>query len=378
VSRTSSVLIVVVLLLVSLGIVMLASTSNVKASAAYRDPYYFLKRQLVWLAAAAATAVAASRFDYHRWQQLALPLAVVSVVLLALVLVPYVGVRVGGSRRWLRVWRLSFQPSELGKLAVAVGLSAWVAHMGRRIRALRDGLLGPLGALAVVLALLLLEPDFGTTLLTGLLGLLILFAGGARLSHLAVTGALGAAGFVLAVMHDPVRMGRILAFLMPEKYPATAYHLAQSKLAFIRGQLFGVGLGNSLQKQFYLPEAHTDFILAIIGEELGLLATGGVLLLFLALLACGLVISRRAPDPFGRLLSFALVMMVTLQAAINIGVVTGCLPTKGIALPFISYGGSSLVVTLAAVGILLNVSRHGEGDLVDEHTRPIKDRAHRL
>ena len=165
---------------------------------------------------------------------------------------------------------------------------------------------------------------------------------------------------------------------MPEKYPATAYHLAQSKVAFIRGGLFGVGLGNSIQKQFYLPEAHTDFILAIIGEELGFLATCGVLALFLGLLICGLIISFRAPDPFGRLLAFGLTIMTALQAAINIGVVTGCLPTKGLPLPFISYGGSSLIGSLAGIGILINIARHTAAVTQDEHTRPIKDRTHRL
>ena len=248
-------------------------------------------------------------------------------------------------------------------------------HIGRRAATFRAGLLYPVVGLSAVLGMLILEPDFGTTLLTGAVGMLILFAGGTRFGYLVVTSVLGGCGFVLAVMRDPVRLNRILAFILPERYPATAYHLAQSKYAFINGGWFGVGLGNSIQKHLYLPEAHTDFILAIIGEELGFLATILVVCLFGGIVVCGMVISLRAPDSFGRLLAFGFTVLIALQAAINIGVVTGCLPTKGLPLPFLSYGGSSLVSTLAGVGVLLNVAHHAEQE-GDEHTRPIKDRWH--
>lgn len=176
-------------------------------------------------------------------------------------------------------------------------------------------------------------------------------------------GALaGLCGFAVAVLRDPVRMGRILAFLMPDKYPAAAYQLGQSEDAFTLGGIWGAGLGESIQKHFYLPEAHTDFILAIIGEELGLIATVMVILLFAGLFVCGLWISLRAPDVFGRLLGFGLTLMIVVQAAINVGVVTGCLPTKGLPLPFISYGGSSLVVSMVNVGVLINIARQGIED----------------
>jgi cell division protein FtsW len=208
--------------------------------------------------------------------------------------------------------------------------------------------------------------------------MLILFAGGARIVYLVVTGVVGICGFALAVMQNPVRMGRVLAFLMPEKYPATAYHLAQSKVAFIVGRLHGVGLGDSMQKQLYLPEPHTDFILAIIGEELGFLATFGVLLLFLGLFICGLIITTKARDPYGRLIAFGMTMMISLQAAINVGVVTGCLPTKGLPLPFISYGGSSLMMSVACVSVLVNVALHSTEGHDDPHTKLIKDRHHRV
>jgi cell division protein FtsW len=174
------------------------------------------------------------------------------------------------------------------------------------------------------------------------------------------------------------RVGRILAFWWPEKYPESAYQVVQYKLSFIIGGPFGVGLGNSMQKQYYLPEAHNDFILAIIGEELGFIGTFSVLLLFAGILVCGMIISMKAPDPFGRFVAFGITMMITLQAAINVGVVTGCLPTKGLPLPFISYGGSSLMASVASIAVLLNIALHNEIPHMDEHTRAIKDKKHRF
>jgi len=378
VRRLSSALMVMVAALLALGIVMLASTSSVRASATYHDPYYFLKRQLLWTAVALALGVAVLRFDYHWWQKAAAPLAVLSLLFLAAVLLPGVGARIGGSSRWLRLGPFSFQPSELAKVSLVIGLATWMARLGRRAQQFKLGLALPVCGLGLVLGLLLLEPDFGTTLLLGMVGLLILFVGGARFPYLAAVTAGGAALFALAIRHDPVRLGRILAFLYPERYPQVAYHLAQSKKAFTIGGLFGVGLGNSIQKQFYLPEAHTDFILAIIGEELGLIGTLSVLFLFAGIVLCGFWISRHAPDRFGRLLGFGFTMLIGLQAAINIGVVTGCLPTKGLPLPFISYGGSSMLASMAGVCILYNIAQHIETEDFDEHTRAIRDRAHEI
>jgi cell division protein FtsW len=376
--RTASTLIACVVLLLGIGVVMLASTSSVRAAAAFDDPYYFLKRQLIWLAVAVAAGAGAARIDYHVWRRVAIPLVALSCVLLLLVWVPGLGARVGGSNRWLRVGPMSVQPSEAAKVAVVIGLSAWVEHIGWRVKRLKEGLLLPVAGLAVAGGLLILEPDFGTALLAGLVGLSILFAAGTRVSYLIVTAFVAFCAFVLAVMRDPLRMGRVLAFLMPEKYPVTAYHLAQSKVAFIRGGWFGVGLGKSIQKQFYLPEAHNDFILAIIGEELGFLATLSILLLFATVCACGMLILRRAPDRFGRMAAFGCTMMLTMQAGINVGVVTGCLPTKGLPLPFISYGGSSLLASLVFIGVLLNIAAHADDAAGDAHTRPIKDQAHRF
>ena len=377
--RIPSTLLAIVLALLALGIVMLASTSSVKAALTYSDPHHFIKRQLLWLALSIGVGAAVLRFDYHWWQKrpVLAVLGGLSLLLLVLVFVPGIGLKVGGSHRWLRLGPLSFQPSELAKFSLVIVLAAWMTFIGRRARNFVEGLLAPIMGIGLVLGLLLLEPDFGTTLLAGSAGMLIMFAGGSRLGYLACTGGLGVIGFIVAIMHDPVRIKRILAFLWPDKYPDVAYHLAQSKIAFIRGGWFGVGLGNSIQKQFYLPEAHTDFILAIVGEELGYVATLAVVLLFLGYLVCGLIISLKAQDPYGKLLGFGFTVMTVMQAAINVGVVTGCLPTKGLPLPFISYGGSSLMMSVAGTCVLLNIAQHSAAKQADEHTQLIGDRVHR-
>jgi len=374
--KTIAALLAVVLILLSIGIVMLASASTVKGISSYHDPYYFLKRQIVWLVISLAAGVVLLRFDYHWWRRLAVPVAVASVLLLILVLVPHIGMEVKGSRRWLRLAFLSLQPSEFAKFSLVAVLASWMAGAGPRAQNMKEGLFIPLTWIALIAGPTLLEPDFGTAFLLGLVGMTILFVGGTRIGYLLITGTVGLCGFILMVLRDPVRLGRILSFVMPEKYPDKAYHLIQSKVAFIRGGWFGVGLGNGIQKQFYLPEAYTDFILPIIGEELGFVATIAVVLLFFAILVCGVIISTKAPDPFGKLLGFGLTMTISYQAAINIGVVTGCLPTKGLPLPFISYGGSSLLVCLASIAVLLNIARHCTKEHPDEHTMVFKDKAH--
>ncbi|MBA4389014.1 MAG: putative lipid II flippase FtsW [Verrucomicrobia bacterium] len=368
----------ITVILLSFGIVMLASTSNVKAAASYDDPHFFLKRQIVWLLISIVIGAALTHFDYHWWQRLAIPLAVIAVILLVLVLVPGIGTSVKGSRRWLRMSFISIQPSEIAKFASVIFMAAWMTRIGRKSQDFVVGLLVPLGVLGVITGLMFKEPDFGTTVLTGAVGAGIMFVGGTRFLYMLGPALLALAGFAFAVARDDVRRERILAFLMPEKYPEKAYHLAQSMIAFIMGGLKGVGFGDSAQKQHYLPEAHTDFILAIIGEELGFGASLAVILLFAGILVCGMIISYKAPDTFGRYLAFGMTMMLVLQACINVGVVTGCLPTKGLPLPFISYGGSSLAASVAMVCTLINIGRHCENEQADDHTRLMKDSLHRF
>ena len=357
--KTPTILVGIVLLLLALGIVMLASASSVKGSAVYKDSNYFLYRQLIWMAAALVAGGITASIDYHVWQRWWIPLSVFAGLLLVLVLVPHVGVKINGSHRWIRIGPISTQPSEFAKFALVIMLSSWMAKCGGKGRTLIQGIVKPGLLLVPFLALVIKEPGFGTTILLAVVGCAIMFAGGSPKRYLGLGIAVGLIGIAVMIMHDPVRAGRVLAFVQPEKYPAAAYHLQQSEQAFTLGGVWGVGLGESLQKHFYLPEAHTDFILAIIGEELGLAATMLVVILFAGFLACGTMISFQAPDIFGRLMGIGFTLMTTVQAVINVGVVTGCLPTKGLALPFISYGGSSLLVSMMCVGVLINIARHG-------------------
>ena len=360
--NTFCAIILIVLALTALGVVTLASSSGVRADFNYNDSYFFLKRQFVWIVTAVLACYAMYRVDYHRWRDYAVPLVVAVVFLLVLVRIPHIGTKVNGCWRWLRFGPVSVQPSEFAKFMVIVAVSAWVTRLGPRIRDLKKGLLYPFGGIFIVMLLILAGPDFGTAMLCGVVGGLILFVGGSQWKPLAGVGGVGIVGFGIAIWLDPLRRERVLAFLNPEKYKTGAgYHLIQSLNAFYCGGWHGVGLGNSMQKQFFLPEAHTDFILSIMGEELGFLAPLSVLLLFFALMVCGLIVAVRAPDRYGRLVAFGITMMLTVQAFFNIGVVTGCLPTKGLALPFISYGGSSMVVSLMLIGVLLNIAFQASG-----------------
>ena len=375
--KTAYTLIAIVLMLVTLGVVMLYSTSAVRAESVYHNPHYFVTRQAVWLLLAAIAGLTLSRIDYHLLKRVAVPLLAFTILLLATCLIPGIGLEINGSRRWLKIGPANFQPSELAKLASIIFLAWYLKRTERRADEFVRGLVIPGGVLGLVLGLIFVEPDFGTTMLLAAVGGLILFLGGTRLRYLVVAAAGGLALFTFAVMQDEVRMKRILAFLNPEGYAKDeAFQLLNALYAFVVGGVGGAGLGNSLQKRFFLPECHTDFILPIIAEELGVTGSVGVLLLFLGFCACGVIIAWRAPDAFGRLLAFGITMLITIQMLINVGVVTGCLPTKGLALPFISYGGSSLLVSGAMVGILVNIALHAGGVIEDDESRPIKDSLH--
>ena len=375
--KTASVMLGSVLILLTLGVVMLASTSSIRAESVFGDPLFYLKKQLMWLGVAAVGCAVISRVDYHVWRRAVLPLGILCVVLLIMTLIPNVGVIVNGSRRWLRFGIMNFQPSELAKLSTVVLLAWWMARVQRRAYEFKLGLIIPLGCLGIILLLIFVEPDFGTTMLIALTGMTLMYVGGTRFSYLLIAGLMGFILFTLAVMQDAERMRRIIAFLNPEKYAQDeAFQLLNAIYAFVVGGGPGVGLGQSMQKHFYLPEAHTDFIFAIVGEELGLAASMGVVAMFLLFFICGVRISFRAPDKFGRLLGLGLTLIISLQALINIGVVTGSLPTKGLPLPFISFGGSSMLVSLAMVGILVNIARQIGTTPADEDAHYIKDSKH--
>lgn len=356
----TTVLIGSVLTLVTLGIVMLTSTSQLLGQARHGDPSYFLKRQVIWLALAAIGAFIASRINYHTWRKLAPWLGGLVVLLLALVLVPEIGHEIKGSRRWLKFGPMTFQPSELGKIVLVFMIAWWTARIRDHIREFGKGLVAPLALIGIIAGLIFIEPDFSTAMLVGCIGMVMLFIAGTRLEYLTVTGALGLSGFSIAVMEDAERMRRIIAFIDPYRYADNeGFQLVNGLHAFFLGGGTGVGLGESMQKRYYLPEAHTDFILPIIGEELGLIATLGVLILFALIFFSGLWIAFNAQDLFGRILGAGIATAMGLQAMMNIGVVTGALPTTGLALPFISSGGSNLVISGAMIGILINIARFG-------------------
>ena len=357
--KNTSVIICAVLGLLAIGVIMLTSTSGAFADYHYHDTLYFVKRQCLWILVGLIVMAIVAAIDYRHWQNVAIPLYIICVVMLFLVLVPHIGVNIKGSRRWLRLGPMNFQPSEAAKLASVLILSWWMTRVQRYAKELKRGAIFPFLFMGGVLLPVLVEPDFGTTLLIALAGMFLLFMAGTRPIYLLSVLGGGGSLFAIAIMHNAERMRRIIAFLDPEKYAQDeAFQLLNAIYAFVVGGGMGAGLGQSMQKQFYLPEAHTDFIFAILGEELGLAATVLVLCLFGAFFLTGLLVSYRANSDFGRFLALGITMTITLQAALNIGVVTGCLPTKGLPLPFISFGGSSIVVTLTMVGMLISIARY--------------------
>ena len=354
---SASALLIVVTGLIGIGVVILYSTSGMPGVGISTDPGFFLRRQLTWIALGIVAYLAMSRIPYRHLRSLAVPFAGFTVILLVMTIIPGVGVNINGSSRWLRFGPVNFQPSELAKLSCIVAVAWWMANIQRNPRTFRDGLAVPVAILGLFTILILLEPDFGTTMLLGAVGLAVMFVGGARIGYLFLVVLGGTGCLAVLISRDEERLSRLIAFQNPEKYAqGEAFQLLQGLYAFVRGGGFGRGLGESLQKRHYLPEAHTDFIFAILGEELGLRGTLPVILLFLVFFFCGLHIASRVEDRFAKLLAFGITLIITMQAALNIGVVTGSLPTKGITLPFISFGGSSMLISLAMVGILVNIA----------------------
>jgi cell division protein FtsW len=357
-ARSDMTLILITLMLLLIGVVMIYSASAVLAGRQYGDSLFFIKRQMLWALGGLIAMIAVSRVPYGLWQGLALPLVLGAVILLVLVLIPGIGVEVNGSRRWLRLGSFTVQPSELARLCAVIYLARYLVKKRDRLDDFFRDFLPPMIVIGAVLALIMGESDLGTAAVMGMVAGLMLFIGGARWRHLWVMGLLAAPVLYAMIMKIGYRRQRMLAFLDPWRDPNdSGFQMIQSFLALGGGGPVGMGLGEGRQKLFFLPYPHTDFIYAVIGEELGLMGTVAVLVLFLALAWRGLSIGLKAPDPFGRHLAIGLTMMIVVQALINMAVVTGLLPTKGLTLPFLSYGGSSLMVNLVAIGILWNISR---------------------
>ncbi len=352
------VLIMVILILVGLGLVMVLSASSVHALSRYGDSYYFLKRQFGWAALGLLAMFILSRLDYHIYSRYAKIMLLVAVALLIIVLIPDIGRLVGGSRRWLWIGPLVIQPSEIAKLALVVYMATYIVEKKDRFGSFFNGLLPPLFLLGIVFVLIIEEPDLGTAITIAGTVILMLFAAGARLSHLGFLAMASMPLLYYFVMGEDYRRERMLAFLDPWQDPmVTGFHIIQSLFALGSGGLFGLGFGQSKQKFFYLPAPSTDFIFAVIGEELGFIGAFLVVALFFILAWRGFVIALNARDLLGTLLATGITTMIILQALINMAVVSGSIPITGISLPFISYGGSSLVIMLSGVGILMNISR---------------------
>ena len=356
----AALLCIIVGFLCLLGLMMVLSASSVEALHVYGGAWLFFERQVVWLLVGSVAMAAAARCDYHRWRRVAGTSVIVSIGLLVLVLVPGVGMTVSGSTRWLGWGPVRIQPSELAKLAVLLFAADLLARRADRVHE-RGAIVRPLlVVIGSIGALVLLEPDMGTAVVLTLIAMTIVFVGGLPLLRMAKL-VFGAAAAGLAVgMLEGYRRARLFSFLDPWKDAGnTGYQVAQSLVALGSGHVTGVGLGASRAKWGFLPNAHTDFIFAIIGEELGLIGTVLVVALFVAFTYLAVQAAIRAPDRFGSLLAAGVTGWVAGQALINMGAVTGRLPVTGVPLPFVSFGGSSLVVTLAAVGVLVNVARQG-------------------
>ncbi|MGE5460709.1 MAG: putative lipid II flippase FtsW [Solirubrobacterales bacterium] len=358
VRRTTYLLLGSTAFLVLGGLVMVLSASSISAYAQFGDSFRFFQRQATYATVGVGALLLTSRMRYHVWQRLAVPFLLVTLVLLVSVLHPGAGVSAYGSSRWLEFGPVTIQPSEIAKLALVVFAASVLARKWGKLDQIGHLALPLLPVVVIVTGLVMLQPDLGTTLIIAGTLFLLLFVAGVRFRYLLATWLVGSALGMALIFSADYRRVRFLAFLHPwADATDTGYQLVQSLIALGSGGWFGVGLGASRQKWMYVPNAHTDFIFSILGEELGLIGEVLVLLAFGVLVFAGIRIAARAPDVFGRLLAAGIVAWFGLQTLVNLGAVTGLLPITGVPLPFLSYGGSSLVVSLAAVGILWNIAR---------------------
>ena len=348
--------------LLALGLVMVYSASQALVNAHTHTEVggvRVLQMQLIWCGLGLVACVVAAVLDYELLKKFAWPVFLGALVLAGAVFVPHLGMKINGAHRWIRLPGATFQPSELVKIALIIMLAWYCDRSQRKMDTFKRGIIFPGLIIAAALGLIFVEPDRGTTILLAAVSGMMLLVAGVRLPHLLLPALGVAAILAVSILHDPMRMNRIAAWLHPQDHlNSAALQGQQAMIAIGSGGVTGVGLGNGLQKLGYVPEIQSDFIFANIGEELGLIATLFVVLAFLLIAVCGIYIALNARDNFGCLLATGITFLISLQAAINIGVVTSVLPNKGLALPFISSGGSSLLVMLTCIGILLSVARH--------------------
>ncbi len=345
--------------LLAIGLVMVYSASAVWAEYKFHDSFFFAKRQLLFAGVGLIAMFFIMNIDYWIWRDWSKVLLIVCFVLLVLVLIPGIGMVRNGSRSWIGVGAFSIQPSEFMKLAMIAFLAKYLSENQKNITSFKRGLLPSLMLVFAAFGMIMLQPDLGTgTVMVGTC-IAMIFVAGARIIHFVGLGMIGLTGFAALVLSAPYRIKRITSFLNPWEDPlGSGFQIIQSLYAIGPGGLLGLGLGQSRQKFFYLPEPQTDFIFAILAEELGFIGGSLVLLLFSLLLWRGVRIALGAPDLYGSFLAIGIISMIAIQVMINIGVVTGLMPVTGITLPFLSYGGSSLTLMLMAIGVLLNISKH--------------------
>lgn len=355
--RPDFILLISTLVLVTVGTVMIFSSSSIMAMERYQDGQYFLKKQILFVLIGLTAMILLTKIPYQKLRYAAYPGLACAAILLGILLIPHVGVKAGGATRWLNLGVITFQVTEFVKIALVLFLAHFLTRKIGQVKQFSRGIAIPLLVTLFIIGLVMLQPDFGSAAILAIILMLMLYLAGTRLAYL---GGLAAAFLPVAlylIIHKSYRMARLMSFLDPWKDPRhSGFQIIQSLLSFGSGGTFGVGLGDGMQKLFYLPEPHTDFILSVIAEEGGFMGVGIVIFLFGVLLIRGFIISFKAPDLFGTLLAAGITMILALEAFINIAGVMGLIPLKGLALPFLSYGGSALLMSLVAVGILLNIS----------------------
>jgi cell division protein FtsW len=357
--KSAYILFLAVLGLLVIGIVMLFSTSAY-ARDSHGDVYFFIKRQAIWIGIGLVGCIFAALVNYQFWQKTWWLWFAVALVTLALCYIPHIGMRINGSRRWVGYGPITFQPSELAKIATIFFLAAWFARSEKPNGNVLSGFIIPLAIISVLAVLVLGEVDLGTTALIAATTFVVMFIAGTNPLWLGGLAFAALSGLILVATQISERMGRLSAFLHPQNYKDDAgLQQMQALIAWGSGGMDGLGLGNGRQKMLYLPYAHTDFIFPIIGEELGLRFSLLVVFLFVVIIVCGIMIALHARDRFGLLLGCGIVSLLALQAAVNIGVTTSLLPNKGLPLPFISYGGSNLAACMFGIGVLVNIYRQG-------------------
>ncbi|MFA6321501.1 MAG: putative lipid II flippase FtsW [Candidatus Omnitrophota bacterium] len=351
----------ITMMLVCVGIIMIYSASSIYAYSSMDDSLYFIKRHISYLVVGFAMMFFAMACDLKKIQKLSKPIMFLTILLLLLVLIPHIGRETAGARRWFKLGPISFQPSELAKLAMIIYMADFVSRKGMQIKSFVQGYLPSMIMLGAVVGLVLLEPDLGTAITVSVIAFIILYVGGVRPVYLLGTFLASLPLLYILLFRVAYRLKRIMVFMNPwaDKRGA-GFQIIQSFVALGSGGPFGVGLGQSRQKLFYLPASHTDFIFSIIGEELGFVGVAAVIFLFGLFVWQGMKVVFKAIEPFERSLALGIVSLIAIETIINIGVTAGALPTKGLPLPFISYGGSGLIFHLTAIGLLLNVAKSSE------------------